>query len=882
MSFILLASITLSLFAFGGALFLVWRLRDWRIAFLPAMAALLVVQAAIDLFKGPLSWPISFPGPGDDLPVLIVSIMVWLAIFFLERMIRERRKVEKELAQKSAVLEVTLENMGQGISMFDADLNLIVCNRKYLELLDLPPGHFNPGDTIEKLFRYKAERGEYGPGDVEEQVREHMELAKRFEPHAIERTRPDGTVLEIRGHPVPGGGFVSTHTDITERKRAEDAIRRAQVQLTEAIEAISEGFALYDVNDRLVICNSKYRQTYARPDVAIVPGTSFEEVARATAKSGLIADAQGRTEEWLAERLEMHRNPKGPYERQRSDGSWLNISERRTEEGGIVGVFTDITELKKRQAQLGELADSLAVARDQATQASAAKSTFLANMSHELRTPLNAIIGYSEILQEEAENLPEDLGDIFISDLKKVRGAGKHLLNLINDILDLSKIEAGKMDVYLESFDVAALIEEIKGTVIPLVEKNGNELVVACANGLGAMHSDMTKVRQTFFNLVSNAAKFTEKGTITIAAERQARGDGDWFVIKVSDTGIGMTPEQVGKLFEAFSQAEASTSKDYGGTGLGLALCRRFCHLLGGEITVASVHGKGTTFTVELPANAAVRDADAEVSTNEDAAGPGAAAGDAPTVMVVDDDPIARDLLSRHLRGDGYNVVTAAGGRNIIDRVREIRPDVITLDVLMPQVDGWAVLSELKDDPELMSIPVIMVTITDEKDLGFSLGAADYLTKPVEPERLLSVVARYAGEDTTGRALVVEDDQAIRAVIRRTLERQDWTVTEAADGRVGIESLEAADPDVILLDLMMPEMDGFEFLAELQKDERYHSVPVIVVTAKILTEADHARLKGNVHDILQKGDQSLEKLLAGLSDKLRICLATAGRGRPAG
>ena len=243
MSFILLTSITICLFGFGGALYVMWRLKDWRIAFLAAMTALIAIRQVFDLLQAPLTWTISFPGPGSDLPWLILSIMVWLAVFFLERLIRAHQRAEEELAQKSTILEATMENMGQGISMFDADLKLMVHNRKYLELLDIPAERFKAGDNLEDLFRYKAECSEYGPGNVEKQVQERVELAKRFEPHAFERTRPDGTVIEIRGNPLPNGGFVSTHTDITERKRAEVQLRKAKElaearnkEVTEALE----------------------------------------------------------------------------------------------------------------------------------------------------------------------------------------------------------------------------------------------------------------------------------------------------------------------------------------------------------------------------------------------------------------------------------------------------------------------------------------------------------------------------------------------------------------------------------------------------------------------------------------------------------------------
>ena len=483
--------------------------------------------------------------------------------------------------------------------------------------------------------------------------------------------------------------------------------------------------------------------------------------------------------------------------------------------------------------------------------ASRHKSEFLANMSHELRTPLNAIIGYSEMLEEEAE---EQGAEAFVPDLKKIHGAGKHLLELINAVLDLSKIEAGKMELYLETFAVPDMVRDITAVIRPLAEKNGNRVDVRCDERVGTMRADLTKVRQALFNLLSNACKFTERGTVTLSVDREPGDGGEWLRFVVSDTGIGMTPEQMNKLFQEFTQADVATGRKYGGTGLGLALSRRLCRMMGGEITVQSEPGRGSAFTVRLPAIVS------EPRTEPPPAAPTpAAAAAGATVLVIDDDPDVGDLMQRFLARDGFRVVAATNGDDGLRLAREIRPDAITLDVLMRGMDGWAVLAALKSEAATTDIPVVMLTMIDDRNLGYALGAADYLTKPIDRGRLLAVLGKHARDRPI---LIVDDDPDVRTLLRRMLEREGYRVAEAEHGRAALVRLAHGLPGVILLDLMMPEMDGFEFLVELRRHETAHAVPVVVVTAKELTDEDRRRLNGSVERILQKGSMTRDALLA--------------------
>ncbi len=526
--------------------------------------------------------------------------------------------------------------------------------------------------------------------------------------------------------------------------------------------------------------------------------------------------------------------------------------------------------IRQKHEQLAQAQQQAEQARQAADAANQAKSQFLANMSHELRTPLNAIIGYSEMLQESAQ---EDGHPAYVPDLAKIGAAARHQLSLINDILDLSKIEAGKTTLYLEEFAVEPMVRDVAATIQPLVARNGNQFAVECPADIGSMRADLTKVRQTLFNLLSNAAKFTEKGTITLRVIRTRNSQLSTLNFVVTDTGIGMSREQIARLFEAFAQADPSTTRKFGGTGLGLAISRKFCRMMGGDLTVASEPGKGSTFTATLPAEVQPATPEAGLRAGDRPGGP---PPDAATVLIIDDDSAARDLTGRVLAREGFAVKCAANGPEGLELARRVHPAVIALDVMMPGMDGWAVLAALKADPQLAAIPVIMMTIVDDRNLGFALGAAEYLTKPIDWNRLAAVLRKYRRTAARGQMLVVEDDAATRELLQRNLERDGWSVALADNGRAALAILAARPVAIILLDLLMPEMDGFEFLDELRRRPEWRRLPVVVITSKELTEEDRRRLNGGVARIVQKGTLSFDELLGAV----RALVADASTAAP--
>ncbi|MCK9914417.1 response regulator [Microbacteriaceae bacterium K1510] len=631
-----------------------------------------------------------------------------------------QEKTRGTAGRESDLLRATLENMAQGVAMYDADHRLVTWNDRFRQYLEMPAEFLGTDRTFSDYIRYLGERGEFGNADVEAELAKRLALLDRS--HSFERVRPDGTVLEVRRDPVPGGGFIAIYTDITERKKTELQLRNAK-----------------------------------------------------------------------------------------------------------------------------EAAES----------ASRIKSSFLANMSHELRTPLNAIIGYSEILLEDAI----DRGDTpSIGDLEKIQGAGKHLLGLINDILDLSKIEAGRMDVYLEPVFLARLIDEVKTIVDPMMKKNGNQFVVDCPSDIGALRTDQTKLKQSLINLLSNAAKFTKQGTVTLGVSRVDDDAQPRMRFEVADNGIGMTAEQMSRLFQAFTQADSSTTRHFGGTGLGLTITKHFCAMLGGAIDVKSAPNEGSVFTIELP----VQTADAGTADSDDADWAETdddVSAEAMTVLVVDDDAVVHDVLASTLDKKGYRLMHAKNGMEALELMRRTPPDIVTLDVMMPKIDGWSVLGIMKSDPELAHIPVIMLTIVDDKNLGFSLGASEYMTKPIDRNRLIALLRKFVPTDKQNSVLIVDDDADVRTLLKTTIEGVGMTTTEATNGQAALDWLnENGKPSLVLLDLIMPTMDGFEFLQKVRDMPRLAGLPIVVLTAKDLTESERSFLAENTLLVLSKSAQPIGAL----------------------
>jgi len=500
---------------------------------------------------------------------------------------------------------------------------------------------------------------------------------------------------------------------------------------------------------------------------------------------------------------------------------------------------------------------------EQLAEASKLKSQFLANMSHELRTPLNAIIGLTEMLHEDARDLKraEEL-----EPLERVLRAAHHLLELINDILDLSKIEAGRMDMHVEAFAIAPLVDDVISTISPVATKNGNQIIVRCPPDIGEMHADQTRIRQALLNLVSNANKFTEHGSVTVDVARVTGKGSEEITMAVRDTGIGMSSEQIGRLFQEFVQADPSTTRKYGGTGLGLAISRRFCQMMGGEITVESQLGKGSTFTIRLPARIeAVQPAPLMRRVRPERRSTKPVKGS--LILVVDDDQTVCEVMARYLEREGFVVRTATGGREGLQLARELHPAAITLDINMPDLDGWTVLAALKGDPQLADIPVVLVTIEDNRSRGYSLGATEYMTKPIDRERLVRLLQGISSP-IARKVLLVDDDEIMRESVRRVLEQEKWQVEGASNGRFALQHLTESCPDVIVLDLLMPEMDGFDFLVEMRQRPEWRDIPVLVLTAKDLSAEDHKRLNGYVEQVMRKSASELSELLRELGRML--------------
>ena len=692
--------------------------------------------------------------------------------------------LERERLQKAnTLLQAILDNLPCGLSVFDAQMNLLVATPQFRTLLDLPDALFEPAPVpFERLARFNAERGEYGPGDVEQLVAQTVERARQPVAHSFERRRGELT-LEIRGSPLPGGGLVTTYTDVTPRKHVEAVLQRAEALLRGAIEAVDEAFVLFDPDDRLVYCNDKYRQMYASSADLLVPGNTFEHIVRSGAERGQYADAVGRVDAWVAERLAAHRGGNISLVQRLDNGRWVRVVERRMADGHIVGFRIDISDLMR--------------ANEAAEAASQAKSRFVANMSHEIRTPMNAVLGMLKLLRRT------ELDARQLDYAGKAERAALALLGLLNDILDFSKVEAGKLELDPRPFSIDQVLRDLSVVLAGNLGSKPVELLFDVDPDLPAgVVGDDLRLRQVLINLAGNALKFTERGEVVVAVRQLARGEAlVRLEFAVRDTGIGIAPEQQQHVFSAFSQAEASTTRRFGGTGLGLAICQRLVALMGGEIRLDSEPGRGSRFSFELDLPVAEDGAvvpaapapplralrivdDAEASALPPAPAtppygpvhaPPAPSADWPAtwpatppatppatrlaglrLLVVEDNLTNQQVAEELLADEGAVVHLAADGQQGVAAVAAAQPpyDAVLMDVQMPVMDGYGAAAAIRQGLGLATLPIIAMTanaMPGDREASLAAGMDDHVGKPFDLDELVAVLLKHVHRQAAAR-----------------------------------------------------------------------------------------------------------------------------------
>jgi PAS domain S-box-containing protein len=805
----------------------------------------------------------------------------------------ELRAIQSELRRSNDVLNSVLENLPCGLSVFDGDLHMVASNKQLRDMLELPDALFDEGPTrFEDIIAFNAARGEYGSENLDATVQGIIDRVRQpATPHRFERIRPDGTTLEVRGGPLPGGGFVSTYTDISDRKKAEEDVRRSAMLLRGAMNVIDEGFVLYDPDDRLVFCNEKYRHIYSDVADMLVPGAQFEDIIRTGAQRGSYPPALGCVEEWVTERMALHSSSNVSLEQTLANGTILRIVEQRMADGHIVGFRFDITELVR--------------ARENALQASIAKSQFLANMSHELRTPMNAILGMLTLLGNTG--LSPRQADY----AAKSEGAARSLLELLNEILDFSKIEAGKMTLDPQPFCLDQLLRDLAVILAASVSTKNIELLFDIDPQLPRfLVGDAMRLQQILINLCSNAIKFTDHGEVVLALAMNRLDNAHvTLTVSVRDTGIGIAPENQARIFSGFTQAEASTTRRFGGTGLGVAISQRFVSLMGGELTLESALGQGSRFffTLTLPVAP-----DASLEVNDlpaDDPMPLLALPRPWRTLVVDDHPTAREVLARMGQSLGWTVDVAESGEQALALLDEgIRTgtayQALFVDWQMPGMDGWTTCQRIRELAMADVAPVIIMVTAHGLEEFVHRSQDDksvldgFLVKPVTASMMFDAIvnARSAkdqphpsnrlasppGQRLSGmRLLLVEDNLINQQVASELLQNEGALVKIANHGQEAVDALSATPSgfDVVLMDLQMPVMDGFVATRHIRDVLGLRQLPILAMTANAMSSDRDACLAAGMSDHVGKPFDlnHLVRLLRKLGGLQDVTTAPASR-----